>query len=166
MLRWMHIFVDIWSHDSKLNWPIRFKLCMWWHDLQPIIFQCSTSSHDSFSLSTSNYRALASHIHHITPSDAHRLLQVASHSGHAPSVGGAFSGHTSSVGGARRRPLQLRSSPTIIFNAIMGSHTSYEVMLNRKVHLLWGNDNFSNLSMPIYIHTCFFVYYFSNLKNI
>ncbi|CAI8011824.1 RING finger protein 44 [Geodia barretti] len=78
---------------------------------------------------TSNYRALASHIHHITPSDAHRLLQVASHSGHAPSVGGAFSGHTSSVGGARRRPLQLRSSPTVIFNAIMGSHTSYEELL-------------------------------------
>ena len=123
-------------------------VCMWSHDLQPIIFQCSTSSHDSFSLSTSNYRALASHIHHITPSHAHRLLQVASHSGHAPSVGGAFSGHTSSVGGARRRPLQLRSSPTVIFNAIMGSHTSYEVILKGLPRLLWGNENFSNLSMP------------------
>ena len=69
----------------------------------------------SLSLVNSNYRALASHIHHITPSDAHRLLQVA---GHAPSVGGAG-----------RHSVQLRSNPTVIFNAIMGSHTSYEVML-------------------------------------
>ena len=72
-----------------------------------------------FCSSSNNYHALASHIHRITPTDAHRLLRIAS-----------LSGRPSVVGGRRRRRSQFHSNHSVIFNAIMGRNSSYEVHIH------------------------------------